>query len=66
MIVDSETSVRWNTEDASEQNDTGEIDVKGRASTSLSAIDKKWQFKSSGVKSKFTEEPDDCELGRDI
>jgi len=26
MIVDSETSVRWNTEDASEQNDTGEIE----------------------------------------
>jgi len=51
IIVDSETSVRWNTEDVSEQNDTGETDVKGRALRSLSAIDKKWQFKSSGVKS---------------
>jgi len=68
MIVDSETLVRWNTEGASEQNDTGEIDVKGRASTSLSAIiiDKKWQFKSSGVKSKFTGEPDDCDLRREM
>jgi len=55
--------VRWNTKDASEQNDTGETDVKGRASTSLSAFHKKWQFKSSGVKSKFTEEPDDFDFG---
>ena len=48
ITIDFETSERWNTDDASEQNET---DVRGRASASLSAIDKKWQFKSSGVKS---------------
>ena len=49
--VELQVSERWNADDASEQNDTGENDGSGRASASLSAIDRKWQFKSSGVKS---------------
>ena len=63
--VESEVSERWKVMLVNKI-DTSENDGNGRASASLSAIDRKWQFKSSDVKFKFTRELDGCDPRRDI
>ena len=41
MTSDSKISERWKVDEASEKNDKGETDARGRPLASLSAIDRK-------------------------
>ena len=65
MTSDSKTSDSWKIDEATEQNDKGETE-SGRLPARLSTTDRKYLFKSSEVKARFTTEPDGCDPLRDM